>query len=241
MRVLRLALVVGCLLAAAACAPTVPSTGPTAEAAALRNPLYVHDPLERFNRGVYWFNADFDRKLYLPIVRAYRYVIPDFVEDRVSRFFDNLMEVRNAANGLLQLRPEVASRAVIRFTVNSTVGLLGTFDVAGAMGVAAKGEDFGQTLGWWGVQPGPYLVLPVLGPSNFRDATGLAVDRAGQATVPPAADLNDLVYRNPLVYLLEAVDRRRRIDFSYYQTGSPFEYDLVRYLYTQKRRLDARN
>ncbi len=162
---------------------------------------------------------------------------PVFVQHRVSNFFNNLEELRNTLNSLLQLRPEVASRAVIRFLVNSTVGLLGTFDVAGDLGVAPQPEDFGQTLGWWGTPPGAYLVLPVLGPSNFRDATGRGVDFVADYTVPPAAQINDAVYFSPAVLALYAIDARHQETFRYYQTGSPFEYDFVRFLYTKSREL----
>ncbi len=205
------------------------------------SPIEIFDPLERFNRNVYWFNADFDRKIFLPVVYGYEYVTPVFVQHRVSNFFNNLKEFRNALNGLLQARPEVASRAVIRFVVNSTVGLLGTFDVAGDLGVAPQPEDFGLTLGRWGVPPGPFLVLPILGPSNLRDATGDGVDLVAGTTVPPAAQINDVVFFNPAVWALYAVDARHQLPFRYYQTGSPFEYDFVRFLYTKSRelRIDA--
>ncbi len=202
-----------------------------------RSPIEIFDPLERLNRNVYWFNADFDRKIFLPAVYGYEYVTPVFVQHRVSNFFNNLAELRNALNGLLQARPEVASRAVIRFVVNSTVGLLGTFDVAGDLGVAPQAEDFGLTLGRWGVPPGPFLVLPILGPSNLRDATGDGVDTVAGLTVPPAAQINDAVFFNPAVWALYAVDARHQLPFRYYQTGSPFEYDFVRFLYTKSREL----
>lgn len=200
--------------------------------------LEVFDPFEGFNRGTYAFNAAFDEYVFLPVVRAYETVLPDVVEDRISSFFSNLAEIRNAANGLLQLRPEVASRAVMRFAVNSTVGLLGLFDVAGALGMTQQNEDFGQTLGWWGVTPGAYLVLPVLGPSSLRDTTGLVTDTVAGMTVPPASTLNTEVYFNPGVYAVQAIDERHRTTFRYHASGSPFEYDLVRFLFIKRRELE---
>jgi phospholipid-binding lipoprotein MlaA len=204
--------------------------------------IEVPDPFEGFNRGVYAFNAAFDDYVFLPVVRGYRFVLPDFAEDRVSSFFRNLRDVRNAANGLLQLRPEVASRAVMRFAVNSTVGLLGLFDVANRIGVAQQNEDFGQTLAWWGVPAGPYLVLPFLGPSGLRDATGLVADTSMLSAVPVVSIPNELVYQDPgtpALYGLRAVDARHVNVFRYYSTGSPFEYDLVRFFYTRQRELQA--
>lgn len=202
--------------------------------------LVVDDPFEGFNRGMYAFNAAFDEYVFLPVVAVYEAVLPDFVEDRVSDFFTNLSELRNAGNGLLQLRPEVTSRAAMRFLVNSTVGLLGLFDVAGELGMVQQNEDFGQTLGWWGVGDGPYLVLPVLGPSNLRDTGGLATDTVASSTVPPASTINEWVYVNPGIYVLRAVDERHSSTFRYYASGSPFEYDLVRFLYTKRRDLEIR-
>jgi phospholipid-binding lipoprotein MlaA len=198
-------------------------------------PLDVYDPWEGFNRGVYNFNAQFDRYVFLPVVNAYEFVLPVFVQDRVSNFFSNLGEITSTANGLLQGRPEVAGRAVIRFVVNSTFGLLGTFDPATELGLFQQREDFGQTLGRYGVGPGPFLVLPILGPSNVRDTTGLVFDKVTTATVPPASDIYDRVYFNPAVYVLQAVDERHSNGFRYFGTGSPFEYDLVRFLYTRTR------
>jgi phospholipid-binding lipoprotein MlaA len=201
--------------------------------------MRVYDPFEGFNRGVYRFNAQFDRYVFLPVVRAYEKVTPVFVQNRVSSFFANLPEVENTSNAVLQLRPEVAGHAVLRFAVNSTFGLLGLFDLASPMGIPRQNEDFGQTLGRWGVGPGPYLVLPILGPSSLRDAGGLAVDTAVMY-VPPVDKLTQRVFADPAVYGLYAVDRRHQVSFRYYETGSPFEYDLIRFLYSKKRELDIR-
>ncbi|MDX6751289.1 VacJ family lipoprotein [Geminicoccaceae bacterium 1502E] len=223
-------------LTLSACAGTTPLEAPSAPL----YPIAVYDPFEPVNRSIYRFNASFDRYIFLPVVRGYEWLLPDPVERRVSSFFSNLGEIRNAANGLLQARPEVASRATIRFAVNSTLGLLGLFDVAGAMGVEQQREDFGQTLGRWGVSGGPYIVLPILGPSNLRDTTGTVVDRGVMTQLPPWDVVIDEVYVNPAVYGLEAVDERHLNPFRYYGTGSPFEYEYVRYLYTKKRQFDVK-
>lgn len=203
-------------------------------------PIRIFDPWEGTNRAVYKFNAQFDRYVFLPVIDAYEFATPDFIEDRVSAFFSNLTEFRNATNGLLQARPDVAGRAALRFLVNSTAGLLGLFDVATRFGVGQHPEDFGQTLGRWGAGNGPFLVVPVLGPSNTRDFGGFVTDSVIASTIPPESIVTDWVYFNPMMYVLYAVDLRRNVDFRYYGSGSPFEYDLVRFLYTKKRELEIR-
>jgi len=201
--------------------------------------LDVYDPLEPINRAIYNFNAGFDRYIFLPIVRAYEFVVPDLVADRVSDFFDNLSEVPTFANAVLQLKPEVAGRAATRFVVN-TMFTAGLFDLAGARGVLRMPEDFGQTLGHWGIGPGPYLVIPVLGPSNLRDGTGILVEALAWWWLTPG-EVSDTLAYNGARFGLQPVDTRRRVAFRYYQTGSPFEYELVRLLFTEKRKLDVAN
>jgi phospholipid-binding lipoprotein MlaA len=202
--------------------------------------ILVEDRFEGFNRAVYRFNFEVDQYVLLPIVRGYRFIVPRPVRTGVSNFFSNLGEIRNASNGLLQARPEVASRATIRFLVNSTIGVLGFFDVATRLGVDQQREDFGQTLGWWGVAAGPYLVLPILGPSSVRDAVGVSADIALGALAPPGAQINDTLYATPAPYPLQVVDARYAQPFRYYDSGTPFEYDLVRFLYLRAREVEIR-
>lgn len=202
-------------------------------------PEQVSDPLERFNRGMYTFNAKFDRHVFLPVVGAYQAVAPVFVRKRVSNFFQNLGEVTSLGNGLLQLRLDVASTALIRFLVNSTVGLAGLFDPITALGAPPEAEDFGQTLGYWGVPPGPYLVLPFAGPSSLRDTTGLVSNSLMFSAILPNAIETDPAYRTAQLSL-QPIDTRHRTAFRYFETGSPFEYELVRFVYLKKRDLDIR-
>ena len=210
-------------------------------AAAVREPsvLDVYDPLEPLNRAIYNFNAGFDRYVFLPIVRAYEFLTPDFVEDRVSDFFDNIGEIPTFANALLQLKPETAGRSGTRFIVN-TMFTAGLFDLAGDRGVERASEDFGQTLGYWGVGRGPYLVIPVLGPSNLRDGAGILADSLLLWSATPDPVAASLAY-NAVRFGLQLVDARHRIAFRYYDTGSPFEYDLVRLIYTETRELSIAN
>jgi phospholipid-binding lipoprotein MlaA len=247
MHFIRGVLVLWALLLLGACAATpgerlgsIPPRSPvTVEEQAKVYAIDVWDPLEGFNRGVYRFNTHFDRWIFLPVVHGYEYITPNAVERSVSNFFSNLSELRNGLNGGLQGRGDVFATALGRLMINSTVGVLGLFDPATRFGLPQRPEDFGQTLGRWGVPAGPYLVLPVLGPSNARDATGVAGDTAAANLLPGIEDINDRVYFNAGVYALYFVDQRHRVGFRYYQSGSPFEYDLVRFLYTKKRELDV--
>ena len=134
------------------------------------------DPWERFNRGVYTFNDTLDRAIIKPVATGYRAVTPEFAEEGVSNFFSNLDDFRVAFNNTLQFKFLDAVSDVGRIIVNSTIGLLGLIDVASDMGLEKHNEDFGQTLGAWGFGTGPYLVLPIFGPSNIRDTPGKVVD-----------------------------------------------------------------
>ena len=244
---IRPALAPALLLLTTACAAvpaerlgTVPPRSPvTAQEAAKVYPIDVYDPLEGLNRRVYRFNTVFDRWVFLPVAGGYQRAVPDPARRSVGNFFRNLGEFRNGLNGALQARGEVFRIALARLVVNSTVGVLGVFDVATRYGIPEHREDFGQTLGWWGVPPGAYLVLPVLGPSDVRDAGGTAADTAATGAIPGVSTVFATVYFDPAIYGLYAVDQRSQIPFRYYRSGSAFEYDLVRFLYTQKRRLDV--
>jgi phospholipid-binding lipoprotein MlaA len=134
------------------------------------------DPWEGLNRKIFWFNEQVDRYVLEPAAKGWDFVVPDRAERSVSNFFSNVRFPIVAGNDLLQGKLEDAGRETGRFVVNTTVGLAGFFDPATSLGLERREEDFGQTLGWWGVPAGPYLVLPLLGPSNVRDTIGLAGD-----------------------------------------------------------------
>lgn len=136
------------------------------------------DPLEKFNRSVFAFNEVVDKYALEPVARGYRAVTPQPFREGVGNVLHNLRAPVIFANDVLQVSPKRAGVTVARFGINSTVGVLGIFDVASTMGLEKHTEDFGQTLGVWGVPQGPYLVLPLLGPSTVRDATGSVVDVA---------------------------------------------------------------
>ena len=135
-----------------------------------------YDPLERVNRGVFWFNDQLDVFLLEPIAKGWDFALPDRLQGAIRDVFDNARFPIDFVNGLLQGKPRDAGTTLARFLLNTTVGMAGLFDVAGVAGMPGRKEDFGQTLGVWGVGNGPYLVLPLLGPSTLRDACGQAVD-----------------------------------------------------------------
>ena len=197
------------------------------------------DPLEGLNRQIYRFNFYADRYLLLPAVRTYQFLVPDYVEQRVSNFFDNLGEIHFFANAVLQLKGRKAVQTGARFLTNSTLGFAGLWDVATRWGIRRQPEDFGQTLGYYGVGPGPYLVLPFFGPSSLRDTAGLGVDLMAISTIDPL-NLRQSDYQYPY-YVLNSIDTRKRMDFRYYGTGNPFEYELVRFMNTKKRELEIGN
>ncbi|TNF91905.1 MAG: VacJ family lipoprotein [Gammaproteobacteria bacterium] len=198
----------------------------------------VYDPFEGFNRSMYRFNYGFDRHIFLPVVNAYDYITPVPVQKGISNFFDNLLEIRNILNSALQLKPKPTATSTARLVINTTIGILGFSDPASKMGLLRHEEDFGQTLGRYGVGNGPYLVLPILGPSNLRDAGGLLVDTAIMREIDPFdLDGSNSDWEVPY-YLLNAIDTRHQVKFRYYDTGSPFEYELLRLLYTKKRKLE---
>ena len=201
----------------------------------------AYDPWECFNRKVYLFNYYFDTYIFLPVVHAYEWIMPDFLEDRVSGIFKNFGELGNLSNNILQGKADGTAVTTFRILMNSTLGLGGMFDVATGAGLPARKEDFGQTLGVYGVGPGPYLVLPVLGPSSLRDAGGLAVDGTVRTLALDGAtkDMTHKETARTTVNVTEAIDKRHRTPFRYYQSGSPFEYDFVRKLYLEYRKIEV--
>ena len=136
------------------------------------------DPYEKYNRTVFKFNDAVDRNALKPAATAYKKVLPSFVQTGVNNFFFNLADVWSSANNLMQGKGERGLSDITRFVINSTFGLGGVIDIASDAGLQRHSEDFGQTLGYWGVPSGPYVMLPLLGPSTLRDTAGLPVDIA---------------------------------------------------------------
>lgn len=173
------------------------ATGPNA------NPA---DPLEPFNRGVYKFNDAVDGAVLKPVATAYRDITPDLVRQGVRNFFNNLQDGWSIVNNALQLKGQGTSDSFGRFLLNSTFGLGGVFDLASDLKIERNTKDFGHTLGYWGVAPGPYLVLPLMGPSTLRDTVALPVDTQGSLT----SHMAHVPTRNT-VMAIELVDRRESL------------------------------
>ncbi len=194
----------------------------------------VYDPAEGVNKQIYKFNAELDEYILLPVVNSYIFITPKFVRTGISNFFLNVGEVTNFANSVLQINIRKADITLIRFAVNTTAGLLGTFDIATSIGLNRQTEDFGKTLGHWGAGPGAYIVLPLLGPSNVRDTVGKIVDYGTFVFIIPKHIQNSGPYE-VVAYGLQPIDLRYSNSFRYYSYGSPFEYEFVRYISTQLR------
>lgn len=203
----------------------------------VKSPIDVYDPWEGFNRGMYEFNYGFDKYIFLPLVGGYQTVTPEIAQQGVHNFFNNLLDLKTLINQLFQLKGGPTLETFSRMGWNTTLGVLGLIDVASTFDIPRYQEDFGQTLGHYGIGSGPYLVLPLLGPSNVRDGAGFVVDSMILSAIDPLR-LEGRPQRQIVYYGLNAIDQRAHIDFRYHQTGSLFEYDLVRMLYQTKRKLE---
>ena len=191
------------------------------------------DPLEVFNRQVFAFNEGLDKVVLKPLAQVYDTVLPVPVQDCFSNGFSNLREPSNAFNNLLQGKPAEAVSDVCRFAVNTTVGLLGCFDVASRMGLERHREDFGQTLGVWGFGQGPFLVFPLFGPSSIRDGAGLGVETVLDVNFW----INNVSVRNTIfgVRTVNARDELLRAD-DLISGAALDKYTFVRDGYLQRRR-----
>jgi len=198
-------------------------------------PRKISDPWEGLNRTMYRFNYRVDKYVFLPVVAGYKAVTPDFVEVGVYNFFNNIREISTLVNSVFQLEFKKTYQTTGRFLTNTTVGLLGLFDVASYIGIPKHQEDFGQTMGYWGVEGGPYLVLPFLGPSTLRDGVGILVDSASITALREELELK--FWEEAALNVVDAVDTRANIPFRYFETGSPFEYEMIRGLWLMQRKM----
>lgn len=194
------------------------------------------DPWESYNRSMTKFNDAVDEAVLKPVATVYRDVLPRPVRTGVSNFFGNLSDVWSFVNNVLQAKPEGALHSFWRVVINTTMGLGGVLDPATEMRLERHREDFGQTLGRWGVPSGPYLVLPLLGPSTVRDSAALPVDFYGH----PLGHVNDVSVRNSLTGVNAIQTRARLLD-----TGDLLEaaaldkYSFTREAFLQKRYYDV--
>ena len=219
-RVARLWALLACLAALGACA-----TGPNASA---------RDPFEPLNRNVMKFNEGVDAVVLKPAATIYKETVPPLVRTGVSNFFGNLADAWSAVNSLLQLKIHDAADNFARVQLNTFIGLGGIFDVASEFNIDRHREDFGQTLGHWGVPAGPYLVLPLLGPSTLRDAAALPVDRKAD----PLHDVDP--GGQGALYILRAVDIRSNLlrASSVLDEAALDKYSFTRDAHLQRRRAE---
>jgi phospholipid-binding lipoprotein MlaA len=227
--------ILGCGLALAGCAST---ELPPAEAQAA---LAANDPLEPMNRKIFDMNEGFDKHVLLPTAQAYVDVVPEPARNSVHNFLENLNLPVTFANDLLQGEFTRAGQTIGRFTVNTTVGIGGLFDIASDWGIPDHSEDFGQTLGTWGVGEGPYLVLPIFGPDPPRDATGQIVDIFLDPTT--YIHIRGHIYWSAGREVATAIDlRSRSIDqLDGIERSSVDYYASLRSLYRQHRNNEIRN
>jgi phospholipid-binding lipoprotein MlaA len=192
------------------------------------------DPWESFNRRVFVFNEKLDYMAAKPLALAYRNATPQKVDDSITNIFSNLGEPFNMANNLLQGKFTAASSDLGRFVINSTVGLLGIFDVARHLGLEKHNEDFGQTLAYWGMDAGPYLMLPILGPSTVRDTAGFATETflwSGLSPLEQGLPDNRLYYSSVAVKYLDV--RADIVPAEGIISGD--KYSFLRSLFLQRR------
>lgn len=190
------------------------------------------DPLEPANRAIYRFNETADKYVTKPVAKFYDRAVPQFARTGIRNFFNNLAEVAVLANDLLQLKFTAASRDGVRIVANTVFGGFGLVDVAGMRGLRRRDEDFGQTLGYWGAGPGPFVMLPFLGPSTVRDGVGLYVDTYA-----------DLLWRIPNVHarnsaaILRIVDKRASLlpTERIFRQAAVDPYSFLRDAYLQRR------
>ena len=200
------------------------ATGPTA------NP---QDPLEPYNRSMFAFNDAVDRTVLKPVATAYRDNVPSLIRQGVNNFFANLEDAWSVVNNLLQFKGAAAAESFMRFNVNTFFGLAGVLDVASEMGMEKHPEDFGQTLGHWGIGPGPYVVLPLLGPSSVRDTVALPVDYKGDLVTR----VEDVPVRNSLAGLRIVDTRAKYLGLDKVMEQAALDkYSFTRDAYLQRRR-----
>lgn len=196
------------------------------------------DPLEPFNRSVYNFNDGVDRAIIKPVATAYQDITPAPVRTGVTSFFGNISDVWSLVNNVLQAKPQAAVDSFFRVAVNTLWGLGGIFDVASDLRIPKHSEDFGRTLGYWGMAPGPYLVLPLLGPSTVRDSVGRLVDMQGDLV----SRTDNVPVRNSLASLRVVNTRSNFLDAGdVLEQAALDKYSFARDIYLQRHRSSRNN
>ena len=193
------------------------------------------DPWEGFNRVVFKFNDTLDTYALKPIAQGYQFITPQFLEAGIHNMYRNVGDVRNLANNVLQVKPHAAGVDTARLLMNTIIGVGGFFDVGTKMGLQRNDEDFGQTLGYWGLSSGPYLVLPLLGPSTVRDALGIYPDSYAE----PYRYMHDVSARNTVAGMKIIDARANLLSAEKLITGD--KYIFIRNAYLQSREFKVKD
>lgn len=193
------------------------------------------DPFENVNRSVYKFNQALDENILEPASKTYQKHIPKSAQKTVSNFFGNLSDVSTLSNQVLQFKPIESVTTLGRILINSTIGLGGLFDVASTINLTSEDEDFGQTMAVWGAESGPYVVLPLLGPSNIRDGAGVAVDTTSPSNLVNQLDFVGSAGANAINVIDKRIQLSPVVDFI---NKSDDPYATARSSYLQKRKFD---
>ena len=193
------------------------------------------DPWEGVNRVIFKFNEKLDTYALKPLAQGYQFITPQFLEDGIHNMYRNIGDVRNLANDVLQAKPQAAGVDTARLLMNTTLGVAGFFDVGTKMGLQRNAEDFGQTLGYWGVPSGPYVMLPVLGPSTVRDAVAIYPDTFTE----PYRYMNDIPARNMAIGM-DVIDTRASL-LSAEKLITGDKYVFIRNAYLQNREFKVKD
>lgn len=203
--------------------------------ATVEGPPNPDDPYESFNRAMYEFNDTLDVYAIKPVSKGYQAITPDIVDKGITNFFSNIDDIFVMINDLLQLKFKQFASDSARFVFNTTFGLLGFIDVSTEFGLPKHEEDFGQTLGYWGAESGPYLVLPVLGPSSIRDGIGITVDLvAEQNMIYDSMDTNHQYGMLTLKYIDKRADLLKAS--AIVEETAPDPYSFIRDAWMQRRK-----
>lgn len=236
---LTLTLLVFTVISGCATAPmpaaAVQTDGKSAQEPALATGRLAKDPFERYNRAIFNLNDSVDNAVLKPVAIAYRGMVPSSVRGGVSNFFNNVEDIWSLVNSILQFRPRNVVDSYMRVTINTFFGLGGFLDVAGEIGIERHSEDLGKTLGRWGVPAGPYVVLPLYGPTTMRDAFAISFETNNDLLKPikPAAD-------RYAVYGMRLVDTRAELlrVTGFLDDAALDRYSFARDAFLQKRRAD---
>ena len=202
--------------------------------ATLEGPENPDDPFERFNRSVYSFNETVDKYALKPVAKGYKTITPGSIDKVITNFFSNLDDIVVIVNDLLQFNITQTASDFSRFIVNTTIGIAGLMDIATDFGLKKHNEDFGQTLGVWGVGEGPYLVLPFIGASNIRDGAGFLVDTSQLDVTATQLEGRDEIYVLGIKYIDIRADLLKTTNIL--DEIAPDRYAFIRDAWVQRRK-----